>query len=183
VLRTYIGSSRERTDREALVSGLFILADEALQLDRFDGAFATAREDLALVEEHQFWPFAESAGVDARPADPTQSPVRLVKLPGPVVGPPTSTAFNHGRCGRGSGYCVPSARRFRSRPTGLEWAALGEVTVVLAGQRRQRVQPPVCGGSCSGIAPSREPIRINQRAAVTLEISRAPRASACLIAS
>jgi hypothetical protein len=63
VLRTYIASARERTDRQALVSGLFILADQARQLDRVDDALAAAREGLALVLEHQFWPVAESAGV------------------------------------------------------------------------------------------------------------------------
>ena len=57
-LRTYTAAARDRNDFQGLVTGLFVLADFALQLDRVDDALTAAREGLAIVERTGFWPMA-----------------------------------------------------------------------------------------------------------------------------
>ena len=61
-LHTYIAISRQRNDFQSLPTGLYMLADCALQLDRIDVALAAANEAFELVREHGFWPYAVLVG-------------------------------------------------------------------------------------------------------------------------
>ena len=61
-LREYIAVSRDRHDFQSLPSGLYMLADFALQLDQAAVALAAAREAFGLVQQHAFWPFAGLVG-------------------------------------------------------------------------------------------------------------------------
>jgi DNA-binding NarL/FixJ family response regulator len=61
-LRTYIAISRQRNDFQSLPTGLYMLADCALQLDQVGVALSAASEAFELVREHGFWPYAVLVG-------------------------------------------------------------------------------------------------------------------------
>ena len=54
-LRTYVGDCRERNDIQGLLTGLFILADLSLQLDKVGEAVAIAQDGLAILQHTHMW--------------------------------------------------------------------------------------------------------------------------------